>query len=203
MEEIRKIIREIIEETLILELNDISDLALFLTDSYVVLYDAEELVSGTEEEDYDKMQESIVGVLEVRKNDKYDTHEVEQIWATGGYGPNLYLLGMSVFGSLTPTRIHTRITDEAKYVWKQFYDGKGANLVNYEHIEDGEGNLGNHHEEEYLNKVFSIKNPIDHESLQRKHYDAMDRDALGYAAYQLETDAEALLNNAMSKAYNW
>lgn len=105
--------------------------------------------------------DDIMGILEVRDNRLYQSMEVERIWAKPGFGPLLYLIGMSAEPDrgLMPTRVKQHISDPAKEVWKQFSQGKGQQYVTPHDAPDAEGNLPQHHDEPFLNKKYIINAP--------------------------------------------
>lgn len=107
--------------------------------------------------DFEKMQETnaILGIIQLRDNTLYKSMEVNAVWAVKGYGPLMYMLAMSSaqdYG-LMPSRMNGQISPEAQNVWKNFYDGQGKKFVNYRKTK------ANHHQEDFLNKRYKIKNP--------------------------------------------
>lgn len=103
----------------------------------------------------------VVGILEIRDNSLYQSLEVERIWAQKGYGPLLYMIGMSTDPErgMMPTRVQQHISDPAKNVWQQFSQGKGQHLVTPQDAVNDEGSPASHHPEPYLNQKYVINKP--------------------------------------------
>ena len=124
--------------------------------SYIVIYNLEKASEGIEQYDPEVIEESLKGLLELRFNQSRNAYEVEQIWAVKNYGPTLYRIAIQYateegFNGLMPTAIKGQVSNEAKNVWKNFFDGKGKQFV--DHIDIPEGR----HDEDYLNKIYKAK----------------------------------------------
>ena len=71
----------------------------------------------------------------------------------------MYLIALQFAGSkgLTPTRIKNQVSDQAKNVWKQFFDGIGSSYTKPLDLVNPEDNsTNNSHNEEYLNKKYVL-----------------------------------------------
>ena len=137
------------------EAKEISDLALYLTDSFIVLYDYTGVLGYIRKavyEDPDKydIEKYIVGVARLGFREGHVT--IEEIWAKKGYGPVLYRLAIEQSGrhGITPSKIRGEVSDAASNVWKQFYDeeGKGSQYVRHEPLEK------KIHDVEWLDSVY-------------------------------------------------
>ncbi|MFW6219468.1 MAG: DUF5661 family protein [bacterium] len=112
----------------------------------------------------------IMGVIQYRYNNKYSAYEIDKVGANKGYGPQLYMILMSYAGDkgVIPSRVKGEISDEAKKVWKEFYNGVGSKYVEIYDLKNNQDELANHHEEDYLNKKYVIKRKININSLLSK-----------------------------------
>ena len=110
---------------------------------------------------WDRASQDVMGIIETRDNLLYQSLEVERIWALPGYGPLMYMIGMSTQPDrgMMPTRVQQHISDPAKNIWQQFATGKGKDLVTPQNAPDEQGNLPQHHPEPYLNQKYVIKKP--------------------------------------------
>ena len=124
-----------------------------------ILYNPKTIYKGLKDYDSDEVEKSIYGVIELRFNSSYDTYEVERVVANKGYGPIMYLIALQFAGpkGLTPTRIKNQVSDQAKNVWKQFFDGIGSSHTKPLDLINPEDNTTNNsHNEEYLNKKYVL-----------------------------------------------
>jgi hypothetical protein len=129
---------------------DTSDLCIYFSkgEGLVGLYkNTEEFQRGMEENLGEEIAKSIIGGTEYKINDDEDCVEIDTMRAEKGYGPLLYIILMigSRGKGLCPTTKSEYISDEAKVVWKKFYDGPGSKLVKKERLSE------DYHKEEYLN----------------------------------------------------
>jgi len=122
------------------EAKEISDLALYMSDGFIVLYDYLGMLGHIRKavrEDPEKYDigKYIVGVVRVGHVYKHET--IQEIWAKKGYGPLLYRLAIEQAEDvgLSPSRLKREVSPAASNVWKQFYDGKGAEYVRHEPLE--------------------------------------------------------------------
>ena len=107
-----------------------SDMVLYVEDDgmFLVLYiPSPGFKESLTNSDYEDTSDAVLGTVDMRENSTYKSNEIGSIFAKPGYGPLLYQLAMTVSGKfgLMPTRQSTKITDAAKAVWKNFFDGKG------------------------------------------------------------------------------
>jgi GNAT superfamily N-acetyltransferase len=123
------------------EAKEISDLALYLDDGFIILYDYNGVLANIRKSVYEDpdeydIQKYIVGVVRLGFREGHMT--IEEIWAKKGYGPALYRLAIEQSGraGITPSRLRGEVSTAASNVWKQFYDGKGAQHVRHEPLEN-------------------------------------------------------------------
>lgn len=124
--------------------------------------------------DAEQTQDYILGGVNLRFNKKHNGYEINTISSRHGYGPLLYLIGMTVAGNkgLMPSREKNKVSDEAKMVWKEFYQGKGKPYIK-EIIELND----NIHQENFLNKKYVILQPIDTHKMYQNHLDIISNDS--------------------------
>ena len=122
------------------EAKEISGLGLYLTDSFIVLYDytgmlADIRKSVYEDPDEYDIEKYIRGVVRLGFRDGHLT--IEEIWAERGYGPVLYRLAIEQAGrtGITPSRLKGEVSQGASNVWKEFYNGKGKGYVRHKPTE--------------------------------------------------------------------
>ncbi len=173
--------------------------ALYISDtkSEFIIYDPK-MRQYLDNENWDKSRPYFLGILNLRDNQTYDTWEVDRIWSKKGYGPLLYLLAMQETGNegLMPSRVKSQVTPEAKRVWKEFYDGKGSDLVTYEDTE------AIHHDEDYLNKKYFIDTQIDTSAAQRRHKQVIGQDPYGERFNNFIETADGVIGGEMSEIYS-
>ena len=195
---------QIVEESEILDEHYIKydNLALLKSGNLYVLFDPKIKIDPNSD-NYDEAFNYILGAIELRFNDKYDSFEVDSISAKHGYGPLMYMIGMTVAGSkgLIPSRINTQVTNEAKNVWKEFFNGKGTQYVNILDLKDNENQIASQHNEEYLNKKYLIKKPLQLNKLYNKTQMLLRNDQYGEKEYWLEELGNDYLRNSMRGIY--
>lgn len=195
---------QIVEESEILDEHYIKydNLALFKSNNLYMLFDPK-IKLDPNLDNYDESFKYILGVIELRFNDKYNCFEVDSISAKQGYGPLMYLIGMTTAGDkgLIPSRINTQVTNDAKNVWKEFYNGKGTQFVNVLDLIDGDNQIADQHNEEFLNKKYTIKKPLSLNKLYGKTQMLLRNDQYGEKEYWLEELANDYLRQEMRGIY--
>jgi len=151
----KKFLEDYLEEDAVM---DISSIGLFDSenDDMLALYNPQIAQEGLKDYDGEKITSSIFGVLTYRDSkDIRKAIEVHKVSATKGYGPILYLLAMQKAKQrkrgLIPYHTPDLVSVEAKNVWKNFFEGKGKELVIKRKVEK------DLHQEEYLNYMYSNK----------------------------------------------
>jgi len=134
---------------------DISKLGLYVTDSYIILYDRYGVGAQVRHLDGDKIEPFIKGVVRLGWEGAQKAFKVEEIWAEKGYGPTLYRIAIQHAGrnGLMPSTIKGQVSAAAENVWKEFYDGKGSDFVNTEKSAD------DNHEVEHLDSIYYSNGP--------------------------------------------
>lgn len=141
---------------------DISNLGVYdnENDNMLSLYQIDLAKQGLEEMDLEKILSSVVGVLVYNVSPKIKKAvEVYKVHARQGYGPILYLLAMQKAKQhkkgLVPYREPNYVSDEAKVIWRNFYNGKGQHLVKKLPLSE------RLHTEDYLNYMYTNLKKID------------------------------------------
>lgn len=186
-----------IDPTVMEDMKSSDDLALFsYENSLFVLYKTEGIESKLKDYDIEGIENHIVAVIDTRPNDEFDAFEVHSVWAQKGYGPLIYLVAMEKSGALVPVREKHQISQDAKKIWKNFYDGKGSQYVDYSELED------NAHEEEYLNQRYTLKeSPFNITQMEKKNDEALFNNPYGEMEDLLLEAAESILRNRMKDIY--
>lgn len=170
-----------------------------------ILYNPKLISQGLKDYDGEEVEKGIYGVIELRYNGSYDTYEVERVTANKGFGPIMYLVALQFAGSkgLTPTRIKNQVSDAAKNVWKQFYDGVGASYVkNLDLINAEDGTQNTSHNEEYLNKKYILnKTYADYNKMINVNNKFLQNDRYGENSDQIYHAGESIITNKMREIY--
>jgi hypothetical protein len=148
----------------------------------------------------------VMGILEMRENSLYQSSEVERIWARPGYGPMLYMIGMSTDPErgLMPTRVQQHISEPAKNIWQQFASGKGQQFVTPHDAPDEQGQLPAHHPEPFLNKRYTINQPHpEFSNMLMKGEQFFSNDRYGEHKTHFIEFADAYLKQQMDQIYDF
>ena len=183
------------------EAKEISDLALYLADSFIILYDYAGMLANIRKSVYEDpdeydIEKYIIGVVRLGFREGHLT--IEEIWSKKGYGPVLYRLAIEQAGrtGITPSRLKGEISDAASYVWKQFYDGKGMDYVRHEPLENKV------HDIEWLDSAYySEGEPVNKTKALARHDKIFSKGRDPYEeklTHLLET-ADALLREKMEE----
>jgi hypothetical protein len=134
---------------------DISKLGLYVTDSYIILYDRYGVGAQVRHLDGDKIEPFIKGVVRLGWEGAQKAFKVEEIWAEKGYGPTLYRIAIQHAGrnGLMPSTIKGQVSPAAENVWKEFYDGKGSDFV------DTKKSADDNHGVEHLDSIYYSNGP--------------------------------------------
>jgi len=186
-------------------ITNISNLALEIDGNLYILYDPR-IASTFKEYDFESAEKYIYGVIDLRFNDKQNAYEVERVIAQQGYGPIMYMIALSAAGNkgLMPTRLRGKVSEEAKNVWKNFYDGKGKqyikNMVDLKF--DDEYNQAYNHPEDYLNKKYIITKPVNTYKIYQNNEKILAHDPYGEKKEFVIEAAESVLQNKMRDLYH-
>jgi hypothetical protein len=175
-------------------------LAIHMSKSQIIIYrPVSEMVEALQNYDYEKIGEFVLGVVDLRFNEKYDAYEIQRIYAVKGYGPLLYRVAIQHAGQkgLIPDQTG-RVTPAAKRVWHSFYSGKGAQYVDKEPLKDVEFNRN---EEEYLRVKLFAKTKINISNAKRMHSIVMKKDRYGEMLTALEEAADVLIRDKIHDIY--
>ena len=196
----KKFIKQRLRESLISEdmVSDVSNLALYTDDETIGLYEPNLMSKGLSEFNYDKTEESVISGINYRFNNKHDAYEIDSILAEKGYGPITYLILMTLAGKhgLMPMTIKGQVSDEAKNVWRNFYEGKGSNLVEKIPLESST------HDEEYLNHKYIIKSPIDLNVIKQNHEIVIKDDKYHEKIDNIANSIDNKIRNKMNDMYS-
>jgi len=114
---------------------------LYVEDSFIAVYDYYAMRASIKrslgsEEHMEKVGKAILGAM--RLGFRSGNMVVEEVWAQKGYGPLLYRLALeqSSQHGLAPSRVKGEVSDAASSVWKEFYDGKGAEYAKHKPAEE-------------------------------------------------------------------
>ena len=94
------------------------------------------------------------------------------------------------------TRRIDKISNDAKRVWKEFYDGKGKDDVKKIELK-----IKDEDKEDFLNYSMTNIRKIDTKSMESKNSKLLSNDRYGEKKYILEETAESILFNEMGKIY--
>lgn len=170
-----------------------------------VLYNPKTISNALKNYDTDEAANSIYGIIELRYNETYKSYEVERITANKGFGPIMYLTALQYAGKdgLMPTRIKEQVTDQAKNVWKQFYDGIGSKYCKSFDLINPEDNTKNtSHEEEYLNKKYVLnKTYNDYNKMINNSKMFLRNDRYGEYGDMIWNTGDEILTNKMRSIY--
>jgi hypothetical protein len=147
--------------------------------------------------EYDAAESLIQGVMDLRDNALYNGWEVSTVWAKKGYGPYLYLIGMTIAGpmGLMPSRIASQVSPAAKHVWWEFFQGQGKDLVTPIPLE------ATHHAEPFLNYKYVIKKPINIKKLIYAGQRIFANDRYGDKRVNFHEIIDSLLRSKMDDIY--
>jgi hypothetical protein len=171
-------------------------------DTFIILYNpTAELKTGITDYDYDETSDDVLGLVTTRWNESYQVIEIDSIFAKSGYGPLVSQILMSRYKKegIAMNRSPSFVSDEAKSMWKEFFDGKGSDLVNKEKI-DSEFP---HHKEDYLNYKFFLKKPIRLSKQVGNHKKFIGDDPYGETETAFVEFADHLLTNKMNDIYQF
>lgn len=161
-----------------------------------VLYNPKTIEQGLKDFDSDEIEPSIYGIIEL--GEKNGTLIVDRVVANKGFGPIMYLVALQFAGKngLAPTRIKNQVSDSAKNIWKNFFDGKGSEYVKSFDLED------NVHDEDYLNKKYVLnKNYSDYNKMINTSNIFLKNDKHSENANQIWGTADSILTNKMREIY--
>jgi hypothetical protein len=134
---------------------------------------------------------NILGVMYIETTKKY-YDQIVSVAAEKGYGPLLYLLAMQLSKlGLIADQDEGYVSDEAKNVWKNFYDGKGSKLVKIV------GTIKNDHEEQYLKHAYKNVNDYDIKDLINQTNKLIDSST----RYSIPAAFRKYSQNIISKLY--
>jgi len=188
------------------EMKSTEGLALHKSGAMIILYNPRDifpLLSAFDGDLLSEIAKNVMGIVEIRDNQKYNADEIDRTWAQKGYGPLMYLIAMTEAGNrgLIPNRLNTQITPEAKNVWRNFYEGVGKDYVETTPLIDDEGERATHHEEEYLNTRYIIKNPLDISILEHRDAEVFANDRYGELTSHFEEMADSIIRHKMEDIY--
>jgi len=148
--------------------------------------------------DVEAIDEHFLGALDLRWNDKHKAMEADSILTKKGYGPLMFLIGMQVAGDdgLIPIQTN-QITPAAESVYKEFYEGKGRDLIETTQLEGGR-----HTDRPHLNQRMRIKKPLDLASAERRNKEAIGPDPYGQKETLLQEEGDVWLRRAMHEIYD-
>lgn len=170
---------------------NLSDKALYIDDSLIILYNPD-IIDEIKQMDIEKIDKGkIYGVIEIDENDTHNSLEVKNVFAKNNYGAIMYLLAMNIVGKKGLKPYSHKITDEAKNIWKNFYDGKGSNYVEKEEID-------NNQKEDFLNQIYYLKKNINTKKAENTHKKLFNNDKYGELKDTLIEFADTLLRDKVS-----
>jgi hypothetical protein len=178
---------------------DMNDKGLFASpsDNLVGLYNVGLMKEGLKEYDTEIITKAVLGVFQYKEEQK--AVEMYKVAAKQDYGPLTYLLAMQkakeLKKGLTPYSNPSQVSPEAKNVWRNFYDGKGSELVKTLNV-----GLKNH-EEDYLNLVYTNVTPIKFGPYLKITDDILTDDKYGEKHDLFLEGFASYLQNAMRVAY--
>ena len=171
----------------------LDNFALVLDENLSFLYVADdELAQALENYDTENMEDKILLTFGV-KEEMY----IDAIWAQKGFGPLAYMLAMQISpsGWLAPNWNRNQITASAKKVWKEFFDGKGSNLVIKELIHPGMK------DDNFFNYKFKMKKKMNVSKNIKIHDKFIGNDKYGEKLGMLSELAEGNLRQSMRGIY--
>lgn len=180
------------------ELKPPTEQALLMSeDSIIVIYDPVAYRIAMEREDYEAMEDAVLGIYEPLWNEKHKAMEVGRIWAVRGYGPFLYRVAIHQAGSdgLIPYQDPNYVTKSAKNVWYEFSHGKGRPFVTPEPLSTKS------HKEEYLSVRLRERIAPNIEPMIARHKRTMGRDPYEENLMQLVEVASSKGYQAMLEIY--
>lgn len=198
----KKLIKKLLRESLLREemVSDISNLGLYHNPDYdmIGIYDPQMMNQGLEEYDYDKQLEAVKGGVNYRFNEKYDSYEIDSISAEKGYGPILYMILMTFAGDngLMASRVRNQVSNDAKNVWQNFYDGKGSQYVEAIPLDS------EHHDEDSLRHKYVIKTPVDTSKSVAINNEILSNDSYGEKDNGIAEAIESYIRNDMRDIYS-
>lgn len=171
------------------------NLALFKESNFLCLYRTGSEIPRILRTWSDSLEDYLYGAIDLRDNSTYQTWEIDSIWAKPGYGPYLYLVGMTVAGDrgLAPNR--ALISEPAKKVWQKFYE---SNLATAIPLPEG---AWKHHKEPYLNYKYTINSPINLSKMIARSNITFRNDKDGELRETFWEMAEGILKDKMSDIY--
>jgi hypothetical protein len=169
-------------------------------DNVIAIYDATSFDEGLTASDMDIMDKAILGVLQYKPSKVVKgAMEVYKVTAEHEYGPLTYLVGMQKAKEfkkgLMPYSNPNQVKPEAKNVWSEYYDGKGAHLV--KKIPTNK----KIHKEEYLNHIYTNIKPIDLAKQKAVTVELLKDDPYNEKAPLMAESILSKLENAMRQAY--
>jgi len=177
---------------------DYNNLGLVIDNDMYYLYDPR-IVDVIDNQDWEEMEDYILGGMATRYNEENDAMEIVSIAAKKGYGPLLYLIGMSAAGNkgLIPSRHKNEVTPEAKNVWKEFFQGQGKPYI--AQTIDLKDQI---HPEPYLNKKYITSQPIDTYKMYQNHQNVISNDPYGEREHSILELGDAFLTKEINKIYH-
>lgn len=179
-------------------MKNIGRAALFEEENYFALYNALDMSAALNGHDYDTAERAVHGAIELRHNATYKGLEIEGVFATTGYGPIMYLIAAQHakrHGGLMASRVSGRVSRAASAIWKNFYDGRGAELVDV--IETDM----DHHKEPWLNIKIVPRKKINVSSAIQKSNRVIGRDPYGERKTFVWETIDSVLSNALNTIY--
>lgn len=172
-----------------------NNLCLLVAETTFILY-RKSIKGPMEEYDYEAMEDEIVAVA-ITKDSTHGSWEVDSAWARGGYGPTLYLIIMDMAGSngLMPNVNIGMVSNDAKRVWKEFYDGKGSEYVSSKVQIEGE------HLEDHMNNIFYTDFDTKYRKMQRNSDKVIGHDPYGEFRDLIWEAGSSLLTSTMRGIY--
>ena len=186
------------EENLNEDIKPYDNLALAIDNDMYYLYDPK-ITEVIDDMDWEQMGDYILGAMALKYNEDFDGMEIVSIAAKKGYGPLLYLIGMSSAGEkgLMPSRHRNEVTPEAKNVWKEFFEGQGK-----PYIKSAIDLSDNAHPEPHLNKKYITSQPIDTYKMYQNHQNVVADDPYGEKESTIIEIGDAFLTNQMRSIYH-
>jgi hypothetical protein len=122
---------------------------------------------------------------------------IDAIWAQKGFGPLAYMLAMkaSPSGWLAPNWNRSQITKSAQKVWKEFFDGKGSDLVEKELIHPAM------EPDNMFNYKFRLKKSLNTTKNEKLHAKFIGDDKYGEIRGMIDELAEGNLRHSMRGIY--
>lgn len=202
-----------IDESLMNEaaITDLNNIALFhdTTHRMIGIYNPD-IVNIPENDFYDEIEDYIYGVI-TYKLGEYDIYEVLRVCAKNNYGVILYkiLMDYAEDSGVFSERATGSVSDEAKSVWKKFYEGKSPDVswevptfeeynedsdeyVDTEVLEDEDK-----YPEEYLNVVYYLTNSLDLSKSEDLNYEVGDKFTLGNFHGTMLEEFESYVSNCL------